>query len=102
MEILKREILDQCVKKHARSKAWILSIRKIIDKPQTNWRSYQDILKIFPTATAIPTKDDFRIKFNHPSQKFRIIARVDFDDFTLEIRFAGTHAEYDKIDANTV
>lgn len=38
-----------------------------------------------------------RYVFNIMHNRYRLIARVDFDLRLVEIRFAGTHTEYDNI-----
>jgi mRNA-degrading endonuclease HigB of HigAB toxin-antitoxin module len=43
-----------------------------------------------------------RAVFNIKGNDFRLIARVQYQAGVLAIRFFGTHAEYDQIDAETV
>ncbi len=38
-----------------------------------------------------------RLTFNIGGNKFRLVAWVDYENEWLEIRFVGTHAEYDDI-----
>ncbi|MBF0597341.1 type II toxin-antitoxin system HigB family toxin [Faecalibacter sp. WQ 117] len=40
----------------------------------------------------------FNIKGNH----YRLIVKINFMHQMMWIRFIGTHAEYDKINANTI
>ena len=40
--------------------------------------------------------------FNIKANDFRLIALVQYRDGVLTIRFFGSHADYDKIDAETV
>ena len=40
--------------------------------------------------------------FNIKANDYRLIASVQYQAGTLTIRFFGTHAEYDKVDAETV
>ena len=43
-----------------------------------------------------------RIVFNIKGNKYRIVAKVNYDFQIIWIRFVGTHAEYDKIDATKI
>jgi hypothetical protein len=43
-----------------------------------------------------------RVVFNIEGNDYRLIARVQYRASVLVIRFFGTHAEYDEIDAETV
>ncbi len=40
--------------------------------------------------------------FNVKGNKHRVVVAVKFEFFAVYIRFIGTHAEYDKIDAATI
>jgi mRNA interferase HigB len=43
-----------------------------------------------------------RVVFNIKGNGYRLVARLQYQAGVLEIRFFGTHAEYDRIDAETV
>ena len=53
----------------------------------------------FSSLSIIPNE---RIVFNIKGNKYRIVAKVNFDYQIIWIRFVGTHAEYDKIDATKI
>lgn len=43
-----------------------------------------------------------RVVFNIKGNDFRLVSALQYRAGVLAIRFFGTHAEYDKIDAETV
>lgn len=45
---------------------------------------------------------DNRVIFDISGNKYRLVARVAYSHQRVLIKFVGTHAEYDKIDAGTV
>ncbi|MGN0019684.1 MAG: type II toxin-antitoxin system HigB family toxin [Sphingobacterium hotanense] len=97
MIILKLELLDRFKKKHASSRkgigAWIILVRS------AQWLKSQDIIDDFPTAKIISAD---RARFKIVGNKFRLIIEVAYKDGYVDVRFIGTHAEYDKIDAKNI
>lgn len=65
----------------------------------TDWESGKDILKDFPKAKILSNN---RARFEIAHNKFRLVAEVDYVEKLVDIRFIGTHAEYDRIDAITI
>jgi mRNA interferase HigB len=45
---------------------------------------------------------DDRVVFNIMGNKYRLVVRMVFEYKTIQIKWFGTHAEYDKIDVTTV
>ncbi len=45
---------------------------------------------------------DGRVVFNICGNKYRLVVWINYAFFTVYIRFAGTHEEYDEIDAQTI
>lgn len=43
-----------------------------------------------------------RVVFNISGNKYRLIVKVDYDFQVIFIRFIGSHAEYDKVDASII
>src|SRR5262245_8795345 len=65
----------------------------------TTWRNPQDVKAAYPKASILKAG---RVVFNIKGNDLRLIARVQYQAGVLAIRFFGTHAEYDAIDAETV
>lgn len=64
------------------------------------WENLHDIKRQFPSADYV---GDDRVVFDIAGNKFRVIARVAYGPwYRVMIKFVGTHAEYDRIDARTV
>ena len=63
------------------------------------WTAPHQIKKQYPSASILA---DNRVVFNIKGNKYRLIVRTNYDYGILWIRFIGTHAAYDKIDANTI
>lgn len=63
---------------------------------QAAWKSPNEIKRDYPSASIL---EDNRIVFNIKGNKYRLIVRINYKYGLVWIRFIGTHAEYDKIDA---
>lgn len=65
---------------------------------RANWRSPEDVKASYAKASILKTS---RVVFNIKGNDYRLVARVQYQAGGLAIRFFGTHAEYDTIDAET-
>ena len=72
---------------------WFLEVRKAA------WLTPQDFRSAFPTCVILP---DNRVIFHIKGNHYRLIVAVNYIYQRMYIKFIGTHAEYDRIDANTV
>lgn len=97
MEILFQKKLQDFAKKHADAANSVSTWRKVV--LEAKWKKGTDILADFPKAKLIPAK---RACFKIVGNKYRLIIEVDYDDGIVEVRFIGTHAEYDQIDVASV
>lgn len=65
----------------------------------SNWKSPNDVRETYTSASILK---DSRIVFNIKGNSYRLIVKFNFERQWAFIRFIGTHAEYDRIDANTI
>jgi len=63
------------------------------------WRMPADIKAKYRTASILKSN---RIVFNVGGNKYRLVVKVNYSLKIVFIRFAGTHEEYDKIDAEVI
>jgi mRNA interferase HigB len=63
------------------------------------WKNPRDIKRDYPSTSFL---EDNRVVFNIKGNKYRIIVKVNYDYGIAWIRFVGTHAEYDKINASKI
>ncbi|GAB2626693.1 type II toxin-antitoxin system HigB family toxin [Belliella aquatica] len=97
MKIFSRGTLRDFWEKHANCeqqlKIWYRETEK------SNWSSIQDLKREYPSASILKNN---RIVFNIKGNDYRLIAKFNFEYQLCWIRFIGTHAEYDKINANEI
>lgn len=66
---------------------------------KAEWKTPQDIKNQYANASFLPNN---RVVFNIKGNDHRLIVAVAYRLGVLYIKFVGTHAEYDKVDAATV
>jgi mRNA interferase HigB len=64
-----------------------------------DWRAPADVKRDFGTASILR---DGRVVFNIGGNKYRLVVRINYPYRVIYVRFIGTHAQYDRIDAQTV
>lgn len=66
---------------------------------KAKWSTINELKNDYPNASILK---DNRIVYNIKGNKYRLIVKINFEFQICWIRFIGTHAEYDKINANTI
>jgi mRNA interferase HigB len=64
-----------------------------------HWRSTDDVQKAVPKAKVLNSE---RVRFEIAGGNYRLVVAFDFRRQIAFVKFIGTHAEYDRIDALTV
>lgn len=66
---------------------------------KANWNSPTDVKKDFGSASILK---DGRAVFNIAGNKYRLIVWINYAYRVVYIRFIGTHAQYNQIDAQSI
>ena len=74
--------------------AWYVAVSR------ADWRSPADVKAMF--GTSVDFLGDNRVDFDIAGNKYRLVVHVAYPFRTVLVKFVGTHAEYDRIDAETV
>lgn len=93
MRISNKVLLNDFVQRHSRAVKPMN--RWVEDVIRAKWNTHNDLKETFPSADYV---GNGRYVFNISGNNFRIVAVVLFIDGMLDLRFVGTHAEYDKIE----
>lgn len=74
-------------------RAWVYIVKA------AEWIRPADVKEMFRSADILPNN---RVVFNIGGNKYRLVAAVHYRGQRIYVRFVGTHAEYDKLDATSV
>jgi mRNA interferase HigB len=66
---------------------------------RVTWNNPEDVKASHPRASILKRS---RVVFNIKGNDYRLVAVLQYGAGVLVIRFFGSHAEYDRIDAETV
>ncbi len=63
------------------------------------WQTPHDVKSDYPSADPVGGN---RMVFDICNNRYRLVARILYQFGQVHVRFVGTHAEYDDIDARTI
>ena len=96
MRLIGRQLIDAFKRTHPHA-------RRVMDRwcdfvGSTVWRTPHDVKRDFRHASILSSN---RVVFNVGGNRYRVVAEVNYRWRVVQIRFVGTHAAYDRIDALT-
>ena len=98
MRIVGRPLIEAAIRKHpdlaGPLRAWAAEVEG------ASWQVPREIALRYPRASILP--GGHRVVFRIKGNRYRLIAIVEFAGGIVRVRWIATHAEYDRIDANTV
>ena len=97
MRIIARNNLFAFGERHPKTKVPLARWFDIVKV--AHWRSMDELQAAFATAKVLNAE---RARFEVAGGSYRLVVAFDFGRQIAFIKFLGTHAEYDRIDALTV
>lgn len=97
LRVIAKKILRDFWEIHAdceqQLKSWFQEANK------AEWKNPNEIKLDYPSASVL---NDNRVVFNIKGNNYRLIVKLNYEYQMIWIRFIGTHAAYDTINANEI
>jgi mRNA interferase HigB len=97
MRIIAWSVLSSYADRHPETKVPLLRWKVLVKAAR--WDSMEDVRSAAPNAKILNGE---RVRFEIAGGNFRMIIAFDFSRGIAFVKFIGTHAEYDRIDALSV
>lgn len=94
--ITRKTLLEYCIKYPEASNALLQWYHEFVNY---NFKNFNELKNIYGNASLV---GDRRIVFNILGNKYRLVTRVMFEYKAVQIKWFGTHSEYDKVDVSTI
>jgi mRNA interferase HigB len=66
---------------------------------KADFESFNDLKSVYANASLVGAD---RVVFNTMGNKYRLVVRIIFEFKVIQVKWFGTHAEYDRVDVATV
>jgi len=97
MHVISKRKLKEYWERHANAQgalqAWLEKAERVV------WGTPADVQRDYGDDVILPNS---RAVFNIKGNTYRLVVHINYGSHTVFIRFIGTHAEYDKIDATRI
>ena len=97
MHIIAKRALREYWEQEPRAEQPLKSWHEVASK--ADWSSPAEVKQMYRAASIVGND---RIVFNIGGNRYRLIVRFDYAGRLGFVRFVGTHAEYDRVDASLV
>lgn len=94
--IARKTLLDYCNRYPEASASLMEWYHEMINQ---SFSSFNALKKIYGNASLV---GDDRVVFNIMSNNYRLVVRIVFDFKVVQVKWFGTHNEYDKINVKTI
>ena len=94
--ITRKTLIEYCKKYPAAATAlqeWYFELVKC------EFKNFNDLKQVYGNASLVA---DDRVVFNIMGNKYRLVVRIVFDFKAIQVKWFGTHAEYNMIDVKTI
>ena len=88
--VITRRKLTEFWEQHADAETRLRACYQVVST--ADWRSWDDVKRVFPSADLVGRF----VVFNIGGNNYRVIARVEFKVHKVFVRYVLTHAEYSK------
>lgn len=97
MQVVSKRTLRLFWEKHPQAEIPLRTWHAVVEKAM--WAGPQDVREQFGSVDFV---SDNRAIFNIGGNRFRLVAHISYEFKAVWVKFVGTHAEYNEIDAATV
>lgn len=94
MHVTGKEKLEKFGRRHGDAEKPLVYWFSIVENE--NWDKPAELMDRFPNARDIGRG---RAIFNIKGNRYRLVVAINYQRKSVQIRFVGTHAEYDRIEA---
>jgi mRNA interferase HigB len=94
--ITRKTLLEYCEQYPQASSSLLEWYHEMI---KTDFNSFQELKAVYGNASIVA---DDRVVFNIMGNHYRLVVRMSFTYKAIQIKWFGTHAEYDKIDVTKI
>ncbi len=70
-----------------------------VEVKHANWKTSHELKQVYGTASILGSR---RVVFNICGNKYRLVVKINYGVQVVEIRFIGTHDEYNRINAEEI